>query len=110
MFIILPSLPDDESVMLSSDLPRIDSTTPAFEIESDLSFSSNLSSALCTNQPLTSASFRSAPLSILMANFRSVKKNKQNYKLNKVDIILGTESHLDDSITNPEIFPGHYHT
>ena len=35
----------------------------------------------CTNQPIT---------------------------LNKVDIILGTESHLDDPIKNSEIFPGHY--
>ena len=47
-----------------------------------------------------------------MANFHSVKNKQVELQayltLNKVDIILGTESYLDDSITNPEIFPVYY--
>jgi len=47
-----------------------------------------------------------------VANYRSVKNKQAELQayltLNKIDIILGTECHLDDSITNPEIFPGHY--
>jgi len=50
--------------------------------------------------------------SILVANFRSVKNNQAELQayltLNKVDIILGTESHLNDSITNSKLFPCHY--
>ena len=29
--------------------------------------------------------------------------------LHNLDLLLGTESHLDESITNSEIFPSHYH-
>ena len=52
-------------------------------------------------------------LSLLVVNFCSIKlKNKQAelqaFLVVHLNIIIGTESHLDGSVLNSEIFPSHY--
>ena len=51
-------------------------------------------------------------LSLLVSNFRSVKNKQAELQAflatHNLHIIIGTESHLEDSISNSEIFPSHY--
>ena len=109
---MLLSLSDYVSLMLHSNLLPCTISTFEFDFESNLSHFSNQSySALSTDQPPTIRNNTSS-FSILVANFRSVKYKQAELQAflasSKVDIILGTESHLDDSIANSEIFHGPY--
>ena len=51
-------------------------------------------------------------LSLAVVNFRSIKNKQAELQAflvaYNVNIIIGTESHLDGSILNSEIFPSHY--
>ena len=51
-------------------------------------------------------------LSLAVVNFRSIKNKQAELQTflvaYNVNIIIGTESHLDDSLLNSEIYPSHY--
>ena len=89
MYVMLTSLPDDGSGQLSiAAVPHIDSPSLA---------------------PLNSINALSLSLSV--ANSHSVKNKQAELQAflvtHNLNIIIGTESHLDDSISGTEIFPSH---
>ena len=51
-------------------------------------------------------------LSLAVVNFHSIKNKQAELQAflvaYNVNIIIGTESHLDGSVLNSEIFPSHY--
>ena len=51
-------------------------------------------------------------LSLAVVIFRSIKNKQTELQAflvaYNVNIIIGTESHLDSSVLNPETFPSHY--
>jgi len=103
MFKMKISLPDDGSHEFCNAIePHIDQPN----LDSELN---NLQTLFTRNQvrPNKNSSFN---LSVI--NFRSIKNKQAELQAflvtHNVNIIIGTESHLDDSITNSEIFPNHY--
>jgi len=50
---------------------------------------------------------------LAIVNFCSVTNKQAELEAflitHNIHFLLGTESHLDESVTNPEIFPRHYH-
>jgi len=107
MFLIPISLPDDrfqESSTASALHANID-VDSEFENKQSLNSSNHSLNKPCKSNNISS-------FSVSVANFHSVKNKQAELQTflvtHNLNIIVGTESHLDGSIVNSEIFPSHY--